>query len=101
MRAAFPGRNPDNGQAAATEVHRVGGSSVIESVVLIEGPGVNLESLGISLGNAKQVVIGRAGAIGVILHVAANSPADLGQALLEFAQVPGVTGVSTLALRLQ
>ena len=72
---------------------------MIESVVLIEGQNVNPETLGISLGNAKQLVIGRAGAIGVILHVAANSPADLGNALVEFAQVPGVTGVLTLALR--
>jgi hypothetical protein len=74
---------------------------MIESVVLIEGPSVNQEALGISLGNAKQLVIGRAGSIGVILHVAANSPADLANALLEFAQVPGVTGVLTLAVRLQ
>jgi len=35
----------------------------------------------------------------VILHVAANSPADLGTALLEFAQLPGVTKVLTLALQ--
>ncbi len=74
---------------------------MIESVVLIEGQHVNQDNLGISLGNAKQVVIGRAGAIGVLLHVAANSPVDLGNALLEFAQVPGVTGVVTLALQVQ
>ena len=55
---------------------------MIESVVLIEGQNVNPETLGISLGNAKQLVIGRAGAIGVILHIAANSPADLGNALV-------------------
>jgi hypothetical protein len=74
---------------------------MIESVVLIEGQNVNQETLGISLGNAKQFVIGRAGAIGMILHISANSPADLGNALVEFGQVPGVTGVLTLALRLQ
>jgi hypothetical protein len=74
---------------------------MIESVVLIEGQNVNRENLGISLSNAKQLVLGRAGAIGVILHVAANSPGDLGNALLEFAKVPGVTGVLTLALRTQ
>ena len=55
---------------------------MIESVVLIEGQNVNPETLGISLSNAKQLVIGRAGAIGVILHIAANSPADLGNALV-------------------
>lgn len=74
---------------------------MVESVVLIEGQNVKQETLMISLGNAKQLVIGRAGAMGMILHVAANSPVDLGNALLGFAQVPGVTGVVTLALRLQ
>ncbi len=64
---------------------------MIESVVLIEGQNVNPETLGISLGNAKQLVIGRAGAIGVILHVAAN-PADLGNALVEFALRLSVMG---------
>lgn len=73
---------------------------MIESVVLIEGQNVNQETLrSISLGNAKQLVIGRAGEIGMILHVAATSPADLGNALLEFAKVPGVTKVLTLALQ--
>lgn len=74
---------------------------MIEGVVLVEGASVDPETLWISLGNAKQLVIGRAGAMGAILHLAANSPVDFGKALLDFAQVPGVTGVSTLALRLQ
>jgi hypothetical protein len=74
---------------------------MIESVVLIEGQNVNQENLWISLSNAKQLVLGRAGAMGVILHIAANTPADLGNALLEFAKVPGVTGVLTLALQNQ
>ena len=72
---------------------------MVESVILIEGQNVEQETLMISLGNAKQLVIGRAGQMGMVLHVAANSPADLGNALLEFAQLPGVTGVVTLALR--
>jgi hypothetical protein len=74
---------------------------MIESVILIEGQNVTPETLRISLGNAKQIVFGRAGAMGLILHVAADSPAYLGTALAEFAQVPGVTGVLTLALRVQ
>jgi hypothetical protein len=74
---------------------------MIESVILIEGQNVNQETLWISLSNAKQLVIGRAGEIGVILHIAANSSTDLGNALLEFAKVPGVTGVLTLVLRTQ
>ena len=52
-----------------------------------------------SLGNAKQVVVGNAYGFGVVLHLAADSPVDLSNALRECAQVPGVTGVLTLALR--
>lgn len=36
---------------------------------------------------------------GVILHIAAEAPVDLSNALSEFAQVSGVTGIMTLALR--
>ena len=73
---------------------------MIESLILIEGTNVSEETLrSISLGNAKQLVVGSTPGNGVILHVAANSPADLGTALLEFAQVPGVTEVLTLTLR--
>jgi len=72
---------------------------MIISLVLIEGTSVKEETLGISLANAKQLVIGSAPGFGVILHVAANSPADLGNALLAFARVPDVTGVLPLTLR--
>ena len=72
---------------------------MIESLVLIEGNKVKKETLGISLSNAKQLVVGRVPGNGWILHVAANSSADLGKALLKFAQVPGVTGVLTLTLQ--
>jgi hypothetical protein len=70
------------------------------SVVLIEGQNVREDALrSVSLGNAKQLVIGNAYGFGVLLHIAAESSADLGNALHDFAQVPGVTGVLTLALR--
>jgi hypothetical protein len=70
------------------------------SLVLIEGENVSEETLrSLSLGNAKQLVVGNAYGFGVILHIAAESPDDLGNALRTFAQVPGVTGVITLALR--
>lgn len=72
---------------------------MIESLVLIEGAGVKEENLRISLANAKQLVIGSVPGYGVILHIAANSPDDLGKALLEFTKVPNVTGVLTLMLR--
>lgn len=73
---------------------------MIEGLILIEGQSVSEETLrSVSLGNAKQLVVGTTPGGGVILHVAATSPADLGAALLEFAQVPGVTKVLTLALQ--
>lgn len=73
---------------------------MIESWVLIEEQNVDIEKLrSVSLMNAKHLVIGSVPGSGVILHVAANSPADAGNALLAFAQVPRVTGVLTLALR--
>ena len=73
---------------------------MVESLILIEEQNVNKETLrSLSLMNAKQLVIGIAPGFGIILHVAANSPADLGNALLEFAQVPGVREVLTLTLR--
>jgi hypothetical protein len=70
------------------------------SLVLIEGEHVSEDTLrSVSLGNAKQLVLGNAYGFGVILHIHAESPADLGNALRAFTQVPGVTGVLTLALR--
>jgi hypothetical protein len=73
---------------------------MIESLILIEGQNLSEETLrSVSLMNAKQLVVGSTPRSGVILHVAANSPADLGTALLEFAQLPGVTKVLTLALQ--
>lgn len=72
---------------------------MVESLVLIEGNAIKEENLRISLANAKQLVVGNALGFGVVLHIAANSPEDLGNALLEFAKVPGVTGVITLMLR--
>jgi hypothetical protein len=73
---------------------------MIISMVLIEGQNVPDEKLrSLSLGNAKQLVVGHAQGFGTILHIAADSPDFLGAAMRDFAQVPGVTGVVTLALR--
>jgi hypothetical protein len=72
---------------------------MILSLVLIEGKNVDQGDLRISLGSAKQLVVGKAEGFGVILHIAAQSPADLGIALQKLAQVKNVTGVLTLALR--
>ncbi len=73
---------------------------MIQSLILIEGKNVSIEALrSVSLGNAKQLVVGDAPGFGVVLHIAAEAPVDLSNALSEFAQVPGVTGLMTLALR--
>jgi hypothetical protein len=73
---------------------------MIESLILIEEQNVNTETLrSLSLANAKQLVIGSKPGMGVILHVAANSLADLGKAILKFAEAPGVRGVITLMIR--
>lgn len=73
---------------------------MIESLILLEGQNLNLETLSsLSLGNAKQLVIGSVPGGGVILHLAADSPASLGTALLDFTQVPGVTRSLTLTLK--
>ena len=70
------------------------------SLVLIEGESVDVEMLrSVSLGNAKQLVVGKAYGFGILLHIAADSSVYLSNALREFLQVPGVTGVTTLALR--
>jgi hypothetical protein len=73
---------------------------MVISLVLIEGQNVDREILrSVSLGNAKQLVVGYVSEFGVILHIAAESPAYFDKALQTFAQVPGVTGLLTLALR--
>jgi hypothetical protein len=73
---------------------------MIQGLVLIEGKNVKQTTLkSLPLSNALQVIVGNAPGFGVILHIAANSIADFSNALPRFAQVAGVTGVVTLALR--
>ena len=72
---------------------------MVESLVLIEGENVKEDNLRISLGNALQLVVGRNLRFGVILHIAADSPDDLRNALIEFTRVQDVTGVVTLIIR--
>jgi hypothetical protein len=74
---------------------------VIESLVLIEGQDADADKLrSLSLGNAKQVVIGKVIGFGTVLHIAATSSDYLNDALQKFAGVSGVTGIVTLAIRL-
>jgi hypothetical protein len=73
---------------------------MVESILLVEGEGVDRDRVrSLSLGNAKQLVFGHFAAHGLIVHVAATSREDLQRALLDFSQLPGVTGVLTLAVR--
>jgi hypothetical protein len=44
-------------------------------------------------------VLGFAAQFGIVVHIAANSPADLSNVLIEFAQIPGVTEVLTLSIK--
>jgi hypothetical protein len=69
------------------------------SLVLVEGKSVDDQSLMISLANAKQIVIGQAPGYGHVLHIAATTRPDLDDALHEIAAVENVTGVITLATR--
>ena len=72
---------------------------MIESILLVEGTNVDEDALrSRSLRNAKQLVLGRFGP-GHVLHVAATTAEDLNGAMAEFAAVPGVKTVATLALR--
>jgi hypothetical protein len=73
---------------------------MVESLLLVESSTANEEALrSLSLSNAKQIVLGAAPSMGVVLHVAATTPADLSNALVKFAQVKGVKGVLTLLVR--
>jgi len=72
---------------------------MLESVILVNGPQAARDTAGaMSLMNAKQLVYGRLGKDGTVLHVAATTEADLQKALLAFAHVTGMTGVMTLAI---
>jgi len=69
-------------------------------LVVIEGHNVSEEALrSTSLMNAKQLVIGRAPEIGIVLHLAASSSSDFSAALAKFAAVSGVSGVLTVVVR--
>lgn len=72
---------------------------MVESVLLAQGKtGIEEKLRTVSLANAKQLVYGSFGTNGTILHVAANSEADLQKAVLDFSNVSGVSTVLTLAV---
>ena len=73
---------------------------MLENLLLIKGPAVDAEVLrALSFGNAKQLVVGRVPGGSVVLHITAESAADLGRALLDLAGVAGVTEIVTLAIQ--
>jgi hypothetical protein len=71
------------------------------SLLLIEGKNLKKEDLMISLMNAKQLIVGNAPGFGWILHVAANTSADLGKAVLALGKISGVSSATVLGLRSQ
>ena len=72
---------------------------MVESVLLVQAKaGIEEKLRTLSLANAKQLVYGRFGASGTILHVAANSEADLQKGMLDFSKVSGVSSVIALAV---
>jgi hypothetical protein len=72
---------------------------MVESVLLVQAKaGVEEKLRTLSLANAKQLVYGRLGASGTILHVAANGEPDLQKAMLDFSNVSGVSSVIALAV---
>ena len=71
---------------------------MVESFLLVEG-NVNEDKFRISLGNAKQIVVGSVAGAGTILHVAATSAADLSNAVQKFGEIEGVKSVNTLTIR--
>ena len=72
---------------------------MVESLVLIESQDVDLQELaGVNLMNAKQLVIGRVSGRGAVLHLRADSSDHFRDALIAFAQFPGVKGVMPFAI---
>ena len=71
---------------------------MIEGVLLVRGTATQEALRSVSLMNAKQLVFGRFGKDGTILHVAATAQEDLQRAIVEFSAVAGVTEVSILAV---
>lgn len=72
---------------------------MISSLILVAGSNLKKADLNISLSNAKQIVVGSTPQFGWILHVAANTIADLGKAIQAFAKISGVIAVTTLAIQ--
>jgi hypothetical protein len=76
------------------------GKNMIKGLVLVEGQNINEETLrSLSLGNAKQLIVGSASEFGVILDVTAETSTHLANALIDITQVSGVSGAMMLALR--
>jgi len=72
---------------------------MVESALLVQGKaGIEEKLKSLSLANAKQLVYGRFGTNGTILHVAANAEADVQKAILDFSNVSGVSAVLMLAV---
>lgn len=72
--------------------------SNIGSLILIKGTGLKEDAFKMSLGNAKQIVVGIVYSLGMIVHLTATSFEAREKALVKFAQVEGVKDIITLTI---
>ena len=70
-----------------------------ENLILIQGNNLKNEDLMISFMCAKQIIVGSAPSFGIILHLAAESPEYLREALVDLSKIPNVTGLILMATR--
>jgi hypothetical protein len=71
----------------------------ISGLLLIKGTALKQDDFKMSLGSAKQIVVGAVAGLGVIVHLAAMSYEYREKALLKFSQVAGVKEIVTLTLK--
>ena len=71
-----------------------------ECLLLIDGEHLEAESFRhLSLANAKQLVWGPVSLFGVVLHLAAQTPADLSSAVERLSAVDGAKSATVVAMR--
>ncbi len=70
-----------------------------QGLILIKGKNIGVEVWShISYSNGKHYKVGEVKAIGIIIHIAANSPEDYNNAFLKFSAIPKATEVIPLLI---
>jgi hypothetical protein len=68
-----------------------------QGIILLKGRNIGVEDWShISYSNGKHYKVGEVKALGIIIHIAANSPEDYTNAFLKFSAIPKVTEVIPL-----